>query len=210
MDFSADIFLATAITVGTVVLIVAILLGAIIFVIVMVAKIGRAWAQAATTLGGTYTSGSKKRIDALIGSVSVVLTYSPGGGEFNPATTRVCAPVPELSPFTLALRFRDELSSLSRAVAKLVSAGPISLPFATGDAAFDAAFLIETNDPSSAHVLLTEPVRAALLAVGRCGVRIGQEVRIVWSGDDSDPDKLVASAHAVAALATRLAEMARM
>jgi len=72
----------------------------------------------------------------------------------------------------------------------------------TGDAAFDARFLLRADHLERAHALLDAPTRKALLAFPRdCHLRWHKgAVELSWPGDETDPDALDAACRAVATL----------
>jgi hypothetical protein len=167
-------------------------------------RLESAWSEAARLAGGqfepsrrTFWKPSRARVVAVLepGIEVVVDHHVVSTGKSSTSYTRVIAPAPGAGELELKLRRENALVH----VGKALGLGDIEL----GDSAFDARYLVRSNDPWLTRAWLDASVRQAFLATPReydATLHDG-DVKVQRVGLEMHAEQLVATMQAAAALA---------
>ncbi|HZO16850.1 MAG TPA: hypothetical protein VFB62_26415, partial [Polyangiaceae bacterium] len=169
----------------------------------LVVQTNQAWRDAAEQLGGTFVPvdvgrfrAKSPRIVATVDGIDVTVDHFRAVSSENEATyhTRVRAAARAPKDFSLRISRAHALSGLARAL----GFQDVSI----GDRAFDAEYVIKTNDPTTAKLWLNRSVRKHIHLAQHYAFELeGGAVKAETTRLETDAREIVSAVRAVVAMA---------
>ena len=163
-------------------------------------RIRKAWTQVAEVLGGDYDP-AKRTIDAVIEGIEVRLdTYTVTTGQVTISYARTTTKT--TSSNKLAISRSGKLSEF----AKKLGLQDLTI----GDAAYDEAFIIKSDDAQWATQVLVDQIRQEHLKMPSVTIRVQDgKLTTLEAGYAADVDRLVARIRFTAAVAVSVNNQSR-
>ena len=193
---------------GTIVAVIAVIVIAVLASLIGRRRLDRRWRELAERLGGTYTGGRERRIVAVVDGWQLTLGVRYRRTAEPSVRTYVVCEGAALGSTTIELYPSGRSAGAASGLARRLLSRALSPDASTGDPAFDDAFLLRTSDVPVALQVLDDPLRRALLRLDFANLRMGDgRISAGWAGEERDPDRLVAAAHAVSTWASTTARL---
>jgi hypothetical protein len=166
-------------------------------------SIRKAWGAAASQLGGHFDPKfgpwyhRRSRIDAMVSGVDLIVDhYTQSSGDSTQTHTRIRCHAAALETLKLQVYRTGLFSTLGRVLG--------FQDVKTGDAAFDDAFIVKSNNEDLARAVLSDEVRRALCRTRDYRFQLERgHLEVLRGSLDAGASSIVAAAQAAGALAAR-------